>query len=294
MRRRAGSLVALAFAGSALTAASPASAEPAAPFWDPAVPRFQPAEYAVTAAALAGAAVFEWAIKPNANPSKQAGELDEAVRDAFRFPTAPGRAGARTASDVLIGLNIAYPLLAPPLLAYARGRPISGRDAFAMSMIDAEVLSLTAFTQAGVSALVGRERPFGRTCPAGADPSRPECASSDRYRSFFSGHTSMSFAAAGLSCSHHLNLHILGPVGDPLACATSMIFAATTGVLRIAGDKHYFSDVLVGAAFGSAIGLGVPWLLHYRHGRSGEQGATLPAGLSVAPGPMGASVSGVF
>lgn len=293
MRRRSASLLAGALLAGAL-AASPASAEPGAPFWDPAFSRFQPAEYAVTGVAMAGAAVFEWAIKPNANPSKQAGELDEAVRDAFRAPTAPGRAGARTASDVLIGLNIAYPLLAPPLLAYARGKPITRGDAFTMSMIDLEVLSLTVFAQAGVSALVGRERPFGRTCPAGADPSRPECESSDRYRSFFSGHTSLSFAAAGLSCAHHMNLHILGPVGDPLACAASMAFAGATGALRIAGDKHYFSDVLVGAALGSALGLGVPWLLHYRHGRSAEQVAALPAGLSVAPGPMGMSVAGSF
>jgi membrane-associated phospholipid phosphatase len=39
--------------------------------------------------------------------------------------------------------------------------------------------------------------------------------------------------------------------------------AALTGYLRIAGDKHYMSDVLTGAAVGSAIGYMVPRL--HRH-----------------------------
>jgi hypothetical protein len=38
--------------------------------------------------------------------------------------------------------------------------------------------------------------------------------------------------------------------------------AAATGYLRIAADSHYFSDVLVGAAVGTAVGLLVPHLLH--------------------------------
>jgi membrane-associated phospholipid phosphatase len=38
--------------------------------------------------------------------------------------------------------------------------------------------------------------------------------------------------------------------------------AALTGYLRIAADKHYFTDVLVGAIVGSAIGVAVPYFAH--------------------------------
>jgi membrane-associated phospholipid phosphatase len=39
---------------------------------------------------------------------------------------------------------------------------------------------------------------------------------------------------------------------------------AATGVTRIVADRHYASDVVVGAAIGFAGGYGLPWLLHYR------------------------------
>jgi membrane-associated phospholipid phosphatase len=38
--------------------------------------------------------------------------------------------------------------------------------------------------------------------------------------------------------------------------------ATGVGYLRIAADKHYFSDVMTGAIVGSAIGIGVPLLFH--------------------------------
>ena len=48
----------------------------------------------------------------------------------------------------------------------------------------------------------------------------------------------------------------------PLIWAEGLAVAATTGYLRIAADKHYFSDVLSGALIGSAVGFMVPYLFH--------------------------------
>jgi membrane-associated phospholipid phosphatase len=41
-----------------------------------------------------------------------------------------------------------------------------------------------------------------------------------------------------------------------------LTLAAATGYLRIAADRHYFTDVLAGAALGAGAGLTVPYLMH--------------------------------
>ena len=40
--------------------------------------------------------------------------------------------------------------------------------------------------------------------------------------------------------------------------ATGLTFAAATAYLRVAADKHYFTDVLASAAIGVAVGWAVP------------------------------------
>jgi membrane-associated phospholipid phosphatase len=40
--------------------------------------------------------------------------------------------------------------------------------------------------------------------------------------------------------------------------------ATVTSVLRVVADKHYTSDVLIGAVLGFGFGFGLPMLLHYR------------------------------
>lgn len=52
--------------------------------------------------------------------------------------------------------------------------------------------------------------------------------------------------------------------------------AATTASLRVVAGKHFYSDVIVGSAIGTAIGATVP-LLHYYVRRK------LPVGVAVVP-----------
>ncbi|HEX2879195.1 MAG TPA: hypothetical protein VHO25_06635 [Polyangiaceae bacterium] len=54
------------------------------------------------------------------------------------------------------------------------------------------------------------------------------------------------------------------------------VLAVGTGLLRIGADMHWASDVLVGAAAGSALGFAVPFLLHSRRTAHGSI-AVLPA-----------------
>jgi membrane-associated phospholipid phosphatase len=70
------------------------------------------------------------------------------------------------------------------------------------------------------------------------------------FRSFPSGHTSMSFASAAT-----LHKRNGWQVGVP-----AHVVAAFVGLARVKADKHYVHDVIVGAAIGEAAG----WLLTTR------------------------------
>jgi membrane-associated phospholipid phosphatase len=107
--------------------------------------------------------------------------------------------------------------------------------------------------------LVGRERPrvhYGK--PVG----------NDDYVSFYSGHTSFTFA---LAVSSGTIASLRGYKLAPVVWAGGLSLAATTGYLRIAADQHYFADVMTGAIIGSAIGFVMPWV--HRH-TSEPAGAT--------------------
>lgn len=70
-------------------------------------------------------------------------------------------------------------------------------------------------------------------------------------RSFFSGHTSISFIGAGLICSYKRDAF----------CYTGLAVAGLTGYLRISAKKHWLSDVLVGMGVGYAHGRYMPKMI---------------------------------
>lgn len=79
----------------------------------------------------------------------------------------------------------------------------------------------------------------------------------DENLSFFSGHSTLAFAlasAAGTTSSlRHERL-------APLVWTLGLGAATATAMLRVAGSRHFPSDVLTGALIGSAIGVIVPVL----------------------------------
>ena len=102
--------------------------------------------------------------------------------------------------------------------------------------------------------------------------------------------------SAAVTCSHHLNLPLYGEDTAAVPCATGFLMAGMTGALRMVGDKHYLTDVLVGAVVGTAVGFGLPYLFHYRHGSSLDEIDEDEPGLSlsVVPTGLGASAVGRF
>jgi membrane-associated phospholipid phosphatase len=101
---------------------------------------------------------------------------------------------------------------------------------------------------------VGRERPLVHFAES------PTLVSNiDDNVAFYSGHTTLAFSlavSAGM-VSHYRHYRM-----EPAVWITGLTVATATGYLRVAADKHYFTDVAVGAAAGAAVGVVIPTMLH--------------------------------
>jgi len=223
-------------------------------------------------------------------------QFDESVRDSIGITDYEGGQWARDVSDVLLAISIMNPLLVDSLVVtywYRQSEDVAAQ----MALITAEALGVASAFQGLTSGFTSRERPYGRNCGTSINPKLDDCESSKRYRSFFSGHTALSFAGAGVSCSHHFRHRVYGNgVADALACTAALASAGVTGTMRVVGDQHYTTDVLMGAAVGTLSGLGVPWLLHYgplaRVATGPRSGSALQ--LTLVPVENGLGVGGKF
>jgi membrane-associated phospholipid phosphatase len=209
--------------------------------------------------------------------------LDSGVRDALRWDDTKL---AATLSNVS-GYG-AVPVFTLGLLALSGWHDDRSGQILDDELVVAESLVGAALLNQGVKFIVGRERPFVRALPAGekgntADPD-------DNNLSFFSGHTSLTFSMAVASGTV---ASLRGYRGAPVVWITGLALAGTTGYLRIAADKHYFTDVLTGAVVGSFVGFAVPYWLHRGKGGGGGEAAAATFGASWQSGPL-VSWSGTF
>lgn len=120
----------------------------------------------------------------------------------------------------------------------------------------ANSVSWTAASTAWLKVLAHRKRPVLYASAATA-----QAASPDNQRSFPSGHTSAAFsvATAYLVMAQHEHLPHRGR--NALLLYTG---AAGVGALRVAGGRHFPTDVLGGAALGAGVG----WLVSALHPRT--------------------------
>ena len=98
--------------------------------------------------------------------------------------------------------------------------------------------------------------------------------------SFFAGHSSTAFAIAAAGTQV---LRLRGRPGWKWFAAISFVGAAATGMFRVASDNHWLTDVISGAAIGTAVGLAVPLLVLHPAGEH-STGVTLvpaPGGLAL-------------
>lgn len=149
-------------------------------------------------------------------------------------------------------------------------------------MITESVL-LSSLANEVVKFSVARIRPYAHAQVLAGEPLASFRA--DDLTSFYSGHTSFAF---NLVVTLGTLAELRGYPGRVWIWAVGLPLAALVPPLRMAADKHYLSDVIVGAVVGSALGVAVPLLLHGRRPSPGEPS------LSVTVAPGGAALVGCF
>jgi membrane-associated phospholipid phosphatase len=200
--------------------------------------------------------------------------VDACVRRHAVAATPRGRSNASRASDVTLAASIAYPYAV--VLGAAPER--QGRDL----LVASGSLVVTAALTDAAKRVFARPRPWAHFCEPqkAGDMAQPEA-----HKSFFSGHSSMAFAGAVVAGSLARQR---GLPNEGWVWATGLTMATTTGVLRLVSDKHYATDVAVGAATGALAG----WLLPRLHRPGGDAPAAArgaePAPVAIAlPLPAG-------
>jgi membrane-associated phospholipid phosphatase len=136
-----------------------------------------------------------------------------------------------------------------------------------------ETVVISQLVTQAVKFSFGRQRPFVHY----ADP--PVTPSNDDNMSFYSGHAALGF---GVVTSAGMIARWRGSRTEPLIWGAGMALATVTSYLRIAGDKHYFSDVATGAIVGVVAGLTIPLLMRRA------------PNLAITASPRTASLTGTF
>jgi len=177
-------------------------------------------------------------------------ELDQLKRsDVFaidRWATHQYSGKARKFSDILLHSSYAIPLT---MLAGERSRKDFGKG----SLFLLETLLINSAITDMTKVLAKRNRPlvYNEFVEANLKLTR------GNRTSFFSGHTStvasMYFLTAKLYSDYYPNSDL-----KPVVWSAAVLIPATTGLMRMKGGKHYFTDVLTGFAVGALVGILVP------------------------------------
>ena len=169
--------------------------------------------------------------------------LDVAARDALRWD-ATGTANSLSNLDAYVFTPV-----------YCVGFVLAGTldDPSTAAIIDdlTPILETTVVARYATRILkltIGRQRP----------DSHFSGVTNEQYVSFPSGHTS---GAVSVAVSAAIVARMRGYKSEPFIWIGGGAVALGAGYLRIAADRHYLTDVLGGAAIGTAAGLTVPYLM---------------------------------
>jgi membrane-associated phospholipid phosphatase len=120
---------------------------------------------------------------------------------------------------------------------------------------DSAVLAETLLVNGALTTLA--KYTVQRPIPRVYSPALPAVVSSPAdYRSFYSGHTSTTFAALTTMSMTWTLRH--GGAWWPWV--VTGVVGSSVALERVLAGRHFPSDVLVGAAAGTLVGLAVPWL----------------------------------
>jgi membrane-associated phospholipid phosphatase len=146
-------------------------------------------------------------------------------------------------STVTVGLAVAAPPIADSFLVRDRRVLVEDFTVFAQAIaVNSALVTFAKFTA---------QRPIPRVYSDPALASNPS-----NYRSFYSGHTSLTFAT--LSVASVTANERYGLTWEPWAVTT--VVGGSVAVERVLAGRHFYSDVLVGAAAGLLVGTTVSWI----------------------------------
>jgi membrane-associated phospholipid phosphatase len=196
---------------------------------------------------------------------REVNAVDDFFRTALRRPDP---APARVLSNVLsYGVG--------PALTVGLGVAAAAAD----HRLDQTALDLLLVAQASLAAVAVSEaiKPFAlRERPDfhELDPEAKQvvAASSEPLLSFPSGHP---MAVWAVTASMGTVAAMRGYRLTPLIWIGGSLLGLATGYLRIAADRHYFTDVLAGAAIGYGVGAAIPYLFHRPANSTSEVGRIL-------------------
>jgi len=261
----------LTFAVIGLLSGRAHAADPDRVEWSPDWPRVRPWEVAGAFSLIAAdVAIKLWVPTPSTPRFADGNFLDDWGRNTFKLHSVASQAASISWSDGLFYGAVLVPFVVD---FYFGALSIHQSSDVAIQML---AIDLESFATAGFFAIsaqkLGRERPYGQDCATdGTVRDRSgrivhRCDGSVR-QSFVSGHTAAATAAAGLVCVHHQHLPLFGGGAADLAACLSMVgIAGATGLLRVAADEHWATDVLLGWAVGAFSGYVLPSILHYGFG----------------------------
>ena len=189
-------------------------------------------------------------LAPDACNWCESNAFDDGARDALRWDDT----GAADATSYVLGVALLPALMLGVNAASARDAGVAVQGAEDLLLVF-EAIAFASTVNQATKFLAGRERPFVQARGAADRSSSP--GSPDDNLSFFSAHSTLAFAAA---VSGATVATLRGYDTAPYLWVIGGLMALATGYLRIAADRHYLSDVLVGAAVGSLVGWAVPWL----------------------------------
>lgn len=229
--------------------------------WD----RFTPAEGALVTLTTVGGIYLDARLPDPIEPRLdfEVPGLDPGVRGLLRARSARGQQVWADWSDIGYRTMALFPMVFDAG-AIALGVHHNPDVAAQMFLIDFEAFTLAAFAQQMTSRITSRPRPYRQDCADDGKSTRHECNNLRDVRSFYAGHASAAFTAAGLTCLHHEHMPLYGGGAvESWACIWAVSFASLTALGRVTADEHWASDTILGVSTGWFFGYLMPKWLHY-------------------------------
>ena len=156
-------------------------------------------------------------------------------------------------------------LFAAGVVSYVGARVAHARSASDIAFHSSEAIFVSGAIGTIARGVLGRSRPFVSADRDAFDYHNGKGFSELKYRSFPSIHSSAAFAAAAVVATE---MRVRGARHQRVVAPVLYALAAGPGLARIYGDKHWASDVAMGAALGVVTGVRT---VRYAHGHPGNR-----------------------